>query len=151
VQDSYKERDSWSQELLSKVNEADLVFLDPDNGIEVKSKPYGKKDSSKYLYWREISDLWKQGKSLLIYQHFCREERESFIERLRSELQKSAKGSSVSAFATPHVVFFFVLKPVHQKYHNSIVANIENNWGAKKRRIAQIQLCRPTKGRQQKA
>ncbi len=26
----------------------DLAFFDPDNGIEVKSKPYGRKDSSKY-------------------------------------------------------------------------------------------------------
>jgi len=146
VLDSRKDRTAWFQELLFKANDADLVFLDPDNGIEVKSKPYGEKYSSKYLYWREISDLWEQGKSLLIYQHFCREERRLFIERLRGELQERAKGSFVSAFSTPHVVFFLVLQPEHQKNHNSIMANIENNWGAKQRRVAQIQFCVPARG-----
>ena len=32
----------------------DLIFFDPDNGMEVKSKPSGKAGSSKYLYWPEL-------------------------------------------------------------------------------------------------
>ena len=122
--------------LLSNAKDSDLVFLDPDNGIEVNSKPYGRKDSSKYLYWREISDLWEQGKSLLIYQHFCREKRQSFIRRLREGLQKNTKSSLIPAFTTAHVVFFLVLQPEYQKYYDSIVANIEKYW------TSQIQLCK---------
>lgn len=38
--------------------------------LEVKSKPYGRKNSSKYLYWREVEALWPLGKSLLIFQYF---------------------------------------------------------------------------------
>ncbi len=136
VPDPSKDRRDWFLDLLSNAKDSDLVFLDPDNGIEVNSKPYGRKDSSKYLYWREISDLWEQGKSLLIYQHFCREKRQSFIQRLKERLQKNTRDSLIAAFTTSHVVFFLVLQPEHHKYHNSIVANVEKYW------TSQIQFCK---------
>ena len=49
---------------------AEVVFLDPDNGVEVRSRPYGRKDSSKYVYWREVKALAKAGRSVLVYQHY---------------------------------------------------------------------------------
>lgn len=128
VPDLYNERIIWSQDLVSYANNYDLIFLDPDNGLEVKSKPYGRKGSSKYLYWREVSSLWEQKKSLLIYQHFCREKRALFIERIKSTLQDKAEGSSISVFATPNVAFFLVLQPQHQKYLSDIQANVQNKW-----------------------
>jgi len=73
----------------------------------------------------EISSLWGQGKSLLIYQHFCRENRQSFIQRLKEKLKNETKCSSITAFTTSNVVFFLVLQPEHQKYYNSIVANVK--------------------------
>lgn len=130
VPDSFNNRVSWSEELLSKAEDFDLVFLDPDNGLEVKSKPYGRKGSSKYLYLREVNSLWTQRKSLLIYQHFCRLERTIFIERIKQSLYENAKGSFVSAFATPHVVFFLVLQPEHQIHQGTIATNVHRNWGA---------------------
>jgi len=129
LKDSCEERDSWFKKLLSSAKDSDMVFLDPDNGLEVKSKPYGRKDSSKYLYWCEVNNLWEQGKSLLIYQHFCREKRNLFIERIRRKLQETAKGSLIAVFTTPHVVFFLLLQPEHQKHYDSIVTNVQSNWG----------------------
>jgi hypothetical protein len=46
VPDASKERDAWRQGLLDAAHDADLVFLDPDNGIEVPSKPVGRKGST---------------------------------------------------------------------------------------------------------
>lgn len=106
VSDSSNDRKDCFQDLLSHAKDSDLVFLDPDNGLEVKSKPCGWKNSSKYLYWNEVKALWQQGKSILIYQHFCREKRQSFIWRLREGLQKNTKGSLIAAFKTSRVVFF---------------------------------------------
>ena len=128
VPDSSNDRKDWFQDLLSHAKDSDLVFLDPDNGLEVKSKPCGWKNSSKYLYWHEVKALWQQGKSVLIYQHFCREKRQSFIRRLREGLQKNTKGSLIAAFKTPCVVFFLVLRPECQKNYDSIVADVENYW-----------------------
>jgi len=136
VPDSSNDRRDWFQDLLSNAKDSDFVFLDPDNGLEVKSKPSGRKNSSKYLYWSEVNALWKQGKSILIYQHFCRKERQSFIKRLREGLQENMKGSFIAAFTTSNVVFFLMLQPEHQKYYDSIVTNVEKYWAR------QTQLCK---------
>jgi hypothetical protein len=55
VPDTGRERDAWRQGLFSAASDADLVFVDPDNGIEVASKPVGRKGSSKYVTWQETS------------------------------------------------------------------------------------------------
>ena len=106
----------------------EIVFLDADNGLEVKSTPYGRKRSSKFLYWREVEALWAGGKSLLIYQHFIREKRQSFVERMLTALRLAASGSYVEAFSTAHVVFLSALQPDHQHLHSCIVDSVQKNW-----------------------
>ena len=128
VPDTASERIQWTQNLTDNAEQSDLVFLDPDNGIEVKSKPYGRRQSSKYLYWREVSRLWSMGKSLLIYQHFRREKRSQFIQRMRNELRQHTKRSCVEAFSTSHVVFFLALQPQHKRNHPIIVKEVQRNW-----------------------
>ena len=107
----------------------DLVFLDPDNGIEIKSKPYGRKDSSKFLYWHEIKELWKSGQSLLIYQHFIREKRETYIQRILQAVQQETTNSTIHAFATPRVLFILALQPRHQMHQDAIIKAATNSWG----------------------
>jgi len=128
VPDSSLERNTWFGSLAEHAERIELVFLDPDNGIEIKSRPYGRKNSSKYVYWREIKALWESGKSLLIYQHFIREKRFNFIQRMLKELQAVTPGSLVEAFSTPHVVFLMALQPSHQKHHTNIVNTVQKRW-----------------------
>jgi len=105
VADAREERDAWRQGLLRAARDADLVFVDPDNGIEVRSKPVGRKGSSKYVTWQEIRDLWETGCSILIYQHFRRERRAAFAERMVSEIRERTGARFVEALRTPHVLF----------------------------------------------
>ena len=111
VSDFASARDEWFSFLNQRAQGSAFVFLDPDNGLEVKSTPYGKKDSSKFLYWREVESLWASGKSLLIYQHFTRQKRHNFILGLLENLKTVTPGSTVDAFSTPHVVFLMGLAP----------------------------------------
>ena len=128
VPDSAVARSAWFQSLLKRSQGRDWVFLDPDNGLEVKSRPYGRKNSSKYLFWRDVEALWASGKSLLIYQHFTREVRADFIGCKLGELGHAAPHSLLEAFATPRVVFFMALQPSHQRFHPAIVATLQNHW-----------------------
>ena len=128
VPDSAKDRSTWFQSLLEQSQGRELVFLDPDNGLEVKSRPYGRKNSSKYLFWREVEALWASGKSLLIYQHFTREKRTHFIVRKSEELSHAAPNSLLEAFATPRVVFFMALQPTHERFHSAIVKAVQRRW-----------------------
>ncbi|MCL7999968.1 hypothetical protein M8994_17165 [Brucella sp. 21LCYQ03] len=88
----------------------DLVFFDPDNGLEVSLRK-DRKNSSKYLYLDEVVEFYGTGNSLLIYQHFPRIERKAFIAQRSEQLREAAPGCSIWAFTTAHVVFFLVLNP----------------------------------------
>ena len=57
VPDSASDRSGWFTSLFEQAQESELIFLDPDNGLEIKSKPYGRMDSRKFVYWREIEGM----------------------------------------------------------------------------------------------
>lgn len=128
VPDTASARYLWFNSLVQLAQGSDFVFLDPDNGLEVKSKQYGRKNSSKYLYWREVTELWASGKSLLIYQHFIFEKRPNFIQRMLKDLRRHTPGSFVEPFSTPHVVFLMALQTEHQEYHEAIVKSVQESW-----------------------
>ena len=87
----------------------DLLFFDPDNGMEVKSKPCGRKNSFKYLYWDELECAYSTGCSVLIYQHFPHEKKDAFIARRAEEMRSRTGAQQVFSFRTPYVVFFLLL------------------------------------------
>lgn len=121
VPDACREREAWRDGLLRAAKEADLVFLDPDNGIEVPSKPVGRKGSSKYVTWDEIEGLWNAGSSLLIYQHFPHEPHDTFVQRTAEDLRSRTGADFVEAFRTPHVLFLLAAQDCHvQKFVNNI-------------------------------
>lgn len=128
IVDSASARSSWFRSLVEQAQGSDLIFLDPDNGLEVKSTPYGRTYSSKFIYWREVEALWSSGKSLLIYQHFIRENRFNFIQRMLKALKSATPSSFVEAFSTPHVVFFMAMQPDHQRFHKEIVSSVQKSW-----------------------
>ena len=115
------DRNKWFGKLLEKGQHADLVFLDPDIGIEVPSVPYGTKRSPMYLYWKEVEVLWKLGKSLLIFQHFTREKRDLYIDRITNDLRKHTQGSTITAFKTANVLFFLAHQSKHRDVHNKLM------------------------------
>lgn len=128
VPDYSVSRQHWFARLRQASAEHAWVFLDPDNGLEVKSKPFGRKDSSKFLFWREVETLWEDGKSLLIYQHFIREKRGVFTSRIMDQLAKSTPGSSTMAFATSNVLFLMALQPHHDNKHDRIIELLRQRW-----------------------
>jgi hypothetical protein len=129
VPDSAAERDAWRAGLLSAARGADLVFLDPDNGIEVRSKPVGRRGSSKYVAWREIRDLWDAGCSILIYQHFGREPRTAFAGRMASELRERTGAHFVEALRTSYVLYLLAAQERHQAQFREAVARLSQRWG----------------------
>jgi len=106
VPDSGPERYVWTHNLILAATNSDIVFFDPDNGLEVKSTRYGAKNSSKYLYWRGVEQLWGKAKSLLIYQHFPRIKRNRFISENLKKFEAHTPGSTVMVFLTSYVCSF---------------------------------------------
>ena len=64
------------------------------------------------MAWDEIRELFSTGSSV-VYQHFRREPRETFIHRMAAELQRHTSSNFVEAFRTARVVFFLVAQQQH--------------------------------------
>jgi hypothetical protein len=65
-------REAWFEACLRQIKECELVFFDPDNGLEVRSIPKHHPRAGKYIYWDELAAVWRRGKNLLVYHHLNR-------------------------------------------------------------------------------
>jgi hypothetical protein len=65
-------RVKWLSRALAATAECDLVFLDPDNGLETPSVPKHSRKAGKYVFWDELISFWKRGQSLVVYHHLNR-------------------------------------------------------------------------------
>ena len=101
--DNRDERRRYFQEAMHRFKGVDLIFFDPDNGIEVRSTPLGRKGSSKFVYWNELKEAFNAGHSLLVYQHFPRVKRITFIEQRTRELVERLNAGEVYAYQTAHM------------------------------------------------
>ncbi|MDU0343023.1 hypothetical protein [Bosea rubneri] len=108
------ERQLWFKQASAALANADLIFFDPDNGIEVGSAAKGRRNSSKYVYRDELTATYRAGHSLLIYQHFQRKERERFIRDVADDLRRVASNAEIWAIRTSHVVFMLAIQPRHR-------------------------------------
>ncbi|MBZ0200792.1 MAG: hypothetical protein K8H86_13060 [Ignavibacteriaceae bacterium] len=126
--DNSEEREKYFSEFLVLSKDSDLIFFDPDNGVEVKSKPFGTKNSCKYLYWKEVMSAFEQGHSLLIYQHFSRIKRDEFVKATVLEIKAKMNADTVISLRTSNVVFFLILQNHHNHIKNA-ASKIEERWG----------------------
>ena len=107
-------RHGWLAAAHAALHGADLIFFDPDNGLEVRSVSPGRRGSSRYLYWHEVEATWRAGASLLLFQHFPREPRGRVIPRLTGALAARTPGATVTALVTPSVLFLLASRAAHR-------------------------------------
>ena len=63
-----KQREEWFAQSLDVLSGADLIFMDPDNGLLVDDNP-AKKDSEKYVLPSEVEKYFRAGYSVVYYCH----------------------------------------------------------------------------------
>jgi hypothetical protein len=124
--DKIDEREKYFEKVYKLSKKYDLIFLDPDNGIEVSSCKYGAKKSSKFVYWKEIENLYKLNKDILIYQHFPRKERETYIKKLENEFSLKLTDAKIKMIKTPNTLFILITKKADKVLRE--LKNELNNW-----------------------
>ena len=112
----------------TRLADCDLVFFDPDNGLDVRSLGRGRKGSCKYLFWDELCGLFAMGPSVLIYQHFPHEERAGYICRMTDEVRERTRAAAVFSFRTPHVVFLLASQESHAEIFRCQLRDIRLLW-----------------------
>ncbi len=128
LSDTILQRQTYFKKMHQLFLDKDLIFFDPDNGVEVKSKKMGQNGSSKYVYWNELRDAFATGQSILVYQHFRREERTKFIEQMIVEYQSHIDVSEVHWFRTPQVVYFLLTQPKHVERVHISIEEVVKKW-----------------------
>jgi hypothetical protein len=128
LKDSDLDRKKFFQDFLVFSQSASLIFFDPDNGIEVKSVPRGRNNSSKYIYWHELRQFYQSGKSLLIYQHFPRRSRKHYIEDIVAKVFKMMGPSAVFEYVTSNVLFLLIPQKNQEAYYRRKNRLIVRNW-----------------------
>ena len=129
--DSRDLRAKYFKEMREKLSACELIFFDPDNGIEIKSTAKGRWNSAKYVYWDELGETYQAGHSILLYQHFRREERTSFIERIIMEFQARLNPHKIYWFRTSQVVYFLSVQEKHADTIAARVGSVAEQWGSK--------------------
>jgi hypothetical protein len=128
ITDSPIERSSWKAGLKKSASKADLVFFDPDNGIEIQSIHPGNKNYSKYVAKDEIKMVWDVGCSILVYQHFPRKPHKAFVLELVSELERITGSSFIRAFSASQVLYLLIAQKKHQLLFERIISNSLIGW-----------------------
>ena len=62
-------REGWHRQALEKLAGAELVFLDPDNGLETERMRQSGKTTEKHVRMEELTDYYLRGQSVVLYQH----------------------------------------------------------------------------------
>jgi hypothetical protein len=130
LEDRPTRRGDYFRGMRAHLASADLIFYDPDNGIEVQSNPVGKRNSCKYVYWNELCETYSAGQSILIYQHFPRVERSQFISDKVKEINQKLGAEDITSIRTPQVVYFLVAQDVHSEYLAARVKRVAESWDA---------------------
>jgi len=128
IEDAVCQRSEYLLRFLEFARNSDLVFFDPDNGIEVKSVHLGRTNSSKYLYFSEVQKVFSAGHSLLVYQHLPPRPREPFIQDLVDKLKAFTNTDRIYLYRTQFVVFFLIPQLAHEKLFRKANNRIRETW-----------------------
>ncbi len=94
-----KHREAWARGAFSELRGSQVVFLDPDNGLQVKSVSLVSSKGLKFIFMGrretdELRPLYSNGQSLVIYQHLNRSCKTNEQVKHRLRQVKEAIGAS---------------------------------------------------------
>ncbi len=112
-------RKKWLLAARKKVKSSDLVFLDPDNGFQIKSVQQHADKGPKYVFWDEARQFSGNANTLVIYHHLnrtrtSREQIETKIQEFKSNLPSGESVIPVLFKRGSHRVFFVVPSKNHR-------------------------------------
>jgi hypothetical protein len=119
--DGLVERNQFHNECMTALENSELAFFDPDIGLEIASRPKGRRYSNQYVMEQELADHYRAGRSTLVYQHFPRVSRSIFIYNVAGRLSARLPSASIWLITTANVVFALSVRPNHVDRMGSIV------------------------------
>ena len=130
--DRARYRQLWHARALEQLNRCNLVFLDPDNGLMVPSAERSMK-AGKFVLPQELADYYRQGSSVVYYQHKARLPDSVYIEQFHrltaSGNFPDAIGLGLKFKTTSQRYYFFIMQPQHAERINACVKQfLDSKW-----------------------
>ena len=125
-------RAKWHEGAYQKLSGLDIVCVDPDNGLIVRSAE-GKPKSNKYVLPKELECYYQNGSSVIYYQHKARRQ-DSYYEDQHMQLLSrpefaGASGLGIKFWKTSHRYYFFILQPEHRdKITKAVHDMLRSEW-----------------------
>jgi hypothetical protein len=89
-QDREMKRKEWLERAVLRVSECNVIFLDPDNGLQIRScSKISQVKSGKFSYYSEISELAKDKDTTVIYHHLNRNA--THVNQIRTKVDELRK------------------------------------------------------------
>ncbi|MHB1356940.1 MAG: hypothetical protein ACYCZF_13310 [Anaerolineae bacterium] len=123
-----EQRNIYFTQGLNTLSKSDVIFFDPDNGTEVPSVRYGTAASIRYIYWSELATAYKAGHSLLVYQHYPREKRNKFHQRISDDAQNRLSPGAIYVLNTAHMAYFLFARPEHRSQVDRAISLVKSQW-----------------------
>ncbi len=101
-------RAAWFEEAFQRLSNAEIVFLDPDNGLAPSRCKKHLRSSVKYVFEDEVAAWVKRGQTVVLYQH---QQRRSLSEQVanQSKLLGVGNGGFAVTFHRISVRIYYVL------------------------------------------
>lgn len=128
-------RAAWIERALQATRGADLVFVDPDNGIECRSVSMISRKGPKYVYWSDLSQFADRGQSVLIYHHINRsnpaaEQIRALLGQLDTRLPQLRVSAVLFRRGTCRAYFLAAQEGHYERLNNALRAFLSSNWRA---------------------
>ena len=120
-------RGEYFKRALAALRHADVLFFDPNIGLERRSKIYGRKRAN-YLYWREVETAARHHASVVIFQHRTHEKRQELRDRLSFGLRSRMPTSTVIPINSDHVLLFAACQPAHLDRFTKAMKLLRQRW-----------------------
>lgn len=131
-------RAQWHEDALQALADCELVFLDPDNGLLVKSVGRRSAKSVKYVFDEELNDYLARGQSVVLYNHRARKPAAQYFQELADRC--AAQGKPICALTFPKGTIrdylLIAANPDHTtRIHQALAHMTQGAW-------ANLGLCR---------
>jgi hypothetical protein len=122
-------RHQWLARMKDRLADADLVFVEPDNGLEPSGFSYDSTKAGKSVLLSELRELAKPGRCLIVYHHHTRRkgghhaEMAHWTDRLRADGYSTVDALRARPYSPR--VYFLLDAPPDVRHH---AEQIEAQW-----------------------
>lgn len=127
------DRFAWHRQALGQTQGTDVVFLDPDNGLETVKMYQTGGATEKHVKWTELKDYYARGQNVILYQHRPQmTTKEKCIESIMHFQTNYLLADCVKRLEFPKYTnrFYFIF--LHEKYKTTferVCRSMVPKWG----------------------